>query len=337
MTTKDDIPPRQEQAVVVTTEGRQEMALPSSSAPRPPLSSPGHPFLLLTERMRQASKDHHDQSDKLVNMKLAFILTSKVLYAEAISLFWPIYAELESLLTVHKDHPQLGCLFKFLPLLRRAPLFEKDMAALLGGTIDDNKEGAVKELKRRRITVDGDTGIERFSPPELQEYITHLRRLSEEDPLLLLPYIYSMYSAILAGGAIIKRMVKTTLSLKTDAGVEMFHMSFSSRKEEEEEDNNEPADSTTFPGVMCTNRAEFRIAFRNTINEEMKISESDQLRIVKEAPQVFVRNNALVATARNTDAFRAVWSTFITWLWVILTSLGAVVLAVWMYPRLGTS
>jgi heme oxygenase len=144
-----------------------------------------------------------------------------------------------------------------------------------------------------------------------------------------------MYSAILAGGAIIKRVVKTTLSLKTDAGVEMFNMSFSSTEE-----GTEPADSTfpaTFPGVECTNRAEFRMAFRRTFNEEMELSESAQLRIVEEAPHVFVRNNALVATARDTDAFRTVWATFVTCLWAILASLGAVVLAVWMYPRLGTS
>jgi heme oxygenase len=297
-------------------------------ATRPPslvLRHPDDHGRSLTERMRQASKDQHDHSDKLVNVKLALVLTSKALYAEAISLFWPIYAELETLLKLHKTHPQLGRLYQLLPLLRRAPLFEKDMTALLVGTAkeeeDNNKdEGAATDLKRRRITVD-DNGIETFSPPELQTYITHLRKLSNEDPLLLLPYVYSMYSAILAGGAIIKRMVKTTFSLKTDAGVEMFLMSFSSKEEESQQQ------------PVFSNCAEFRTAFRRIIDDDMEISESDQVRIVKEAPRVFARNNALVATARDTDAFRTVWANFQTYLWMIPASVGAVILAVWLSPQ----
>jgi heme oxygenase len=285
----------------------------------------------LTERMRQASKDQHDQSDKLVNVKLALVLTSKALYAEAISLFLPIYAELEALMEIHKTHPQLGCLYQLLPVLRRAPLFEKDMTALLVGSANNKDEGVAADLKRRRITVD-DNGIETFSPPELQRYITHLRKLSKEDPLLLLPYIYSMYSAILAGGAIIKRMVKTTFSLKTDAGVEMFLMSFSSKEEvSQQQQQQQPQPQPGF-----SNRAEFRTAFRRIINDDMEISESDQVRIVEEAPRVFARNNALVATARDTDAFRTVWANFQTYLWMIPASVGAVILAVWMSSRLRT-
>jgi heme oxygenase len=86
----------------------------------------------LSQRMSQQTKNVHDQSDRLVNLKLAMVLTSKELYAEAISLFWPIYAELESLLERHKDHPQLRLYFPLLQVLRRAPKFEQDMAALLG-------------------------------------------------------------------------------------------------------------------------------------------------------------------------------------------------------------
>jgi heme oxygenase len=256
--------------------------------------------------MRHASKDLHDQSDKLVNLKLALILTSKPLYAEAISLFWPIYVELERILEVHKGHPELECLHELLPLLRRAQLFEKDMASLLGDGV------AARDLKARRIIVE--KGIERFSPPELQSYIVHLRKLSDDDPLLLVPYIYSMYSAILAGGAIIKRMVKTAFSLKTEAGTEMFQMSL---------------EESPFANV-----AEFRRVFRRKLDEDMKLSESDQARIIQEAPQVFIRNNALVATAQDTDAFREVHDIFLRYMLVLL-ALGAVLLAVWMYPRQG--
>lgn len=259
----------------------------------------------LSEKMRRASKDQHDRSDKLVNLKLGLILTSKPLYAEAISLFWPIYVELELILESHKNHPQLGYLHEVLPILRRGHLFEKDMMALMGN------ETATADLKLRRIKDEGRS--EQFSPRELQQYIDHLRKLSKDDPLLLLPYIYSMYSAILAGGSIIRRMVKKAFSLETESGVEMFQMSLE--------------------GSSFSNIAEFRTAFRQKLDEEMRISQADQDRIVKEAPQVFVRNNALVATAQDTDAFRRVWANCKRY-FLIIPSLGAILLAVWLYPRL---
>jgi len=265
------------------------------------------PSQSLTERMRHASKDRHDQSDKLVNLKLSLILTSKILYAEAISLFWPIYIELERIMEVHKDHPQLGQLYDFLPMLRRAPSFEKDMAYLMGDEI------LATQLQKRRIIVD--EGVERLSPPELGNYIDHLRRLSKNDPLLLLPYVYSMYSAILAGGSIIKRTVKAAFSLKTDSGVEMFIM---------------PLEGTKYRNIT-----EFRTAFRRTIDKmEETILEDDQIRIVQEAPHVFIRNNALVATARDTDAFRTVWAKVLQSIGFI-SAIGVVLLSVWMYPRSG--
>ena len=122
-----------------------------------------------------------------------------------------------------------------------------------------------------------------------------------------------MYSAILAGGSIIRRMVKKAFSLKTESGVEMFQMSLE--------------------GSSFSNIAEFRTAFRQKLDEEMRISPADQDRIVKEAPQVFVRNNALVATAQDTDAFRRVWANCKRY-FLIIPSLGAILFAVWLYPRL---
>jgi heme oxygenase len=65
----------------------------------------------LSQRMSQETKNVHDQSHRLVELKIAIVLTSKELYAKAISLFWPIFAELESFMESHKDHPQLKHLF----------------------------------------------------------------------------------------------------------------------------------------------------------------------------------------------------------------------------------
>jgi heme oxygenase len=257
--------------------------------------------LPLTQRMRDQSRELHDKSDKLVNLKLALALTSKPLYAEAISLFWPIYRELEVILEKHREHAQLRLLYPLLPQLRRASFFEQDMISLLG-----SKSSADLVMARRISMRDGQ---DQFSPPELQEYINHLRMLSEKDPLLLLPYFYSMYGAIFAGGAIIKRMVKRAFSLKNDEGVEMFNVSFQ---------------DSDFKNVT-----EFRNEMKRRLDEVMEISEDDKDRIVQESPQVFVRNNALVATAQDSDVFKEVWSKCRNYLLVIPT-VAVVVVGMWM-------
>ena len=257
----------------------------------------GDTDLPLTERMRNRSKDQHDKSDRLVNLKLALVLTSKPLYAEAISLFWPIYRELELLLQKNKEHPQLGRFQPLLPCLRRAHLFENDMRALLGD------KSSAEQLMSRRIYEE--EGREKFCPPELQEYIDHLRKLSDDDPLLLLPYAYSMYSAILAGGSIIKRMVRKAFSLKTDEGVETF--------------------TVLLEGSSFKNIADFRSALKRALNDEMEIADHDKERIVDETPKVFIRNNKLVATVKDTDVFQEVWGECRRYLLVILSLAVAIV------------
>ncbi|CAJ1911753.1 unnamed protein product [Cylindrotheca closterium] len=235
----------------------------------------------ITERMRKATHDVHETSDKLVNLKLAMVITSKPLYAEAISLFWPIYRELETLIEKHKDDSRLSAIYPLLPILQRAALFEKDMISLL-----ENDEKAAELLKARRIRTD-ENGKETFSPPELQTYINHLRKLSEEQPILLIPYIYSMYGAIMAGGTAIKRMVKRAFSLKTDGGVEMFGI---------------PLEGSDYKNVK-----EFRNDMKSKLEDEMELTAEEEVLILEEAPKVFIRNNALVATATDTEVFLNAW------------------------------
>jgi len=200
--------------------------------------------LLLSERMKAATKDVHDQSDKKVNIKLAIVLTSKELYAEAISLFWPIYRELEAALEKHKDHEQLKLLYPMLNILRRASRFEADMKYLVGNdkikaeqimnrrikchsnhkkshdndndNDNSNGNGNISSNNNDMMVVDVNDEVV-FHPPELQEYIDTLRHYSKTNPILLIPYIFAMYGAITAGGYMIKRMVKTAFRLPTSS------------------------------------------------------------------------------------------------------------------------
>ena len=129
--------------------------------------------LPLTERMRKGTRHIHDKSDKLVNLKLALVLTSRPLYGEAISLFAPIYAKLEEILDRQTaegggGHPELRKLGRFLPTLRRVAGFDADMACFLGA------EQLAAKARR-----------ERGEPPELAGYLARLEELERTDPILL--------------------------------------------------------------------------------------------------------------------------------------------------------
>ena len=235
----------------------------------------------LTERMRQATRTHHDTSNRLINLKLSVVLTSKPLYAEAISLFWPIFLELETLLEEHKNHEQLKFIYPLLNVMRRAPRFEDDFASLLGSEI------LVHEVMQRRLWTSGDSKL--YSPPELQSYIDRLRHLSKENPIVLVAYVYHMYSAIFAGGAIVKRMVKLAYGIKSDDGVQIFIL---------------PHDDE-FPNSQV-----FQNKFKRIINHDLQITESDKQQIIQESMQVFQRNNTLVATVKDSDIFAVVFRRF---------------------------
>lgn len=50
-----------------------------------------------------------------------------------------------------------------------------------------------------------------------------------QNPVLLVPYCYHMYSAILAGGQIIRKMVKKSFSLTDEQGLNTFEYNAKSR------------------------------------------------------------------------------------------------------------
>jgi len=286
--------------------------------------------LLLSERMKAATKDVHDQSDKKVNIKLAIVLTSKELYAEAISLFWPIYRELEAALEKHKDHEQLKLLYPMLKILRRASRFEADMKYLVGNdkikaeqimnrrikchynhkksndndNNDDNTNGNISSNNNDKMVVNDEVV---FHPPELQEYIDTLRHFSKTNPILLIPYIFAMYGAITAGGYMIKRMVKTAFRLPSTS-------STTTSDSDENNNNNNNKGVTMFVIELENTKFSSPKALLNEmkriLNEDMELTIEEEDSILKEAPRVFIRNNALIETVKDTPIFGTILNRF---------------------------
>jgi len=227
----------------------------------------------LTERMRTSTKTVHDRSDRLVNLKLGLALTSPQLYGEALGLFAPVYKTIEDILERHRDGGRLQPLAALLDEFRRSPGFDEDLRFYLG-------EDGASELRNRQKG----SG----APQELREYINRLEEIGREDPVRLVAYAYHMYMAVLAGGFMIRKLVKRTMRLKDDRGVGA--LSFG-------------------PDV---DTRDLRRRMKLCVNEELGLDEKEQVAVLEESGEVFRRNNEVVGTVRDSASFSRV---FAKWMW----------------------
>ncbi|KAL4128733.1 hypothetical protein PRNP1_007853 [Phytophthora ramorum] len=162
----------------------------------------------LTEQMRAATREIHSVSDNLVNLKLVVALTDKELYGRALMLFYYVYAQLESSIKIHKEHEAFSGLYELLDEIARADKIAKDLRYYLGE--------------------DWNT---KYQPtPAVQDYVKHLQELGKKNPILALPYCYHMYMAILAGGMMIKKLVKRSFKPPEGDGLNAFAFDVKSNK-----------------------------------------------------------------------------------------------------------
>ena len=239
----------------------------------------------LTERMRSSTKESHDKSDRLVNLKLALVLTSPKLYGESISLFFPIFERLESIIERLKgEEPQSGYaqlkkLKEIMPKLSRTAGFQSDISHYL--TSDERKAW------RERF----DEG----NPPELIQYLDHLDTLEKKDPIRILAYIYHLYMAIFAGGFIIQKMVRKTMGIPKDSniGVEAFGLSQSCIEQN-------------------ISSKSLRTQLKRLMNEDIgaSLSEHEIDSILDESHKVFDMNNKLVSSVQVSPTFETTMKEF---------------------------
>ena len=155
------------------------------------------PFVKL---MRQRTKNIHDRSDALVNLKLGLTLSDETIWSEGILTFTNIFLFLEEALDRNSDS-LLGDLD--VEGLRRTKAFEKDLESFYG----EKWQNKLKEMK--------DT-------PAVQNYISHLEHVESENPYLLSAYIYHLYMGLLSGGQILSAKKKITRQTNDSKGEEIF-------------------------------------------------------------------------------------------------------------------
>jgi heme oxygenase len=223
---------------------------------------------LLTDQMRAGTREEHSQSDKLVNLKLALVLTSPALYGEALGLFLPVFEKMEAIILRKPEHPQIGKLAPMMDVLGRSPGFRADLAYYL---TSERIEALAKEWKYGEHSV-------------VSEYLSRLEKLEKDDPVLVLAHAYHLYGGVLAGGQIIARMVRKAMGLPKDQdeGVEVFKV----------------RDETSI-----SNKGVFQ-KVKSIFNEELHLSDETRTALIREGKEVFRLNNALVGTVKGTQAWQ---------------------------------
>lgn len=136
---------------------------------------------LFSVQLRKATKNIHDLSDALVNAKLGVTISDDSVWAEGLLVFYEVFKFLEKSLNAHSDS-LIGDLL--IPEMARTEAFEEDLDFFFG----DWREGY--EIR-----------------PEVRQYLDHLKSLDNENPYLLIPYIYHLYMGLFSGGQILAAKV----------------------------------------------------------------------------------------------------------------------------------
>ena len=142
---------------------------------------------LFSVQLRKATKNIHDLSDALVNAKLGVTISDDSVWAEGLLVFYEVFKFLEKSLNSHSDS-LIGDLL--IPDMARTEAFEEDLDFFFG----DWREGY--QIR-----------------PEVRLYLDHLGSLDQENPYLLIPYIYHLYMGLFSGGQILAAKVNELIEL----------------------------------------------------------------------------------------------------------------------------
>lgn len=169
-----------------------------------------------------------------------------------------------------------------------------DVFAYLEGALDRLGSSLVGSLDiegmRRREAFEADLTfylgadwLETHKPrPEVQRYLDHLHSLEEENPHLLMAYIYHLYMGMLSGGQILRK--KRLLVGKLFGGGE----------------SDDAGNAVTHYGGYKIRQLKTQLA--EAMNEAAQLLDDvTRTQLIEESREVFVRNNEIVGTVKGTN------------------------------------
>lgn len=116
--------------------------------------------------------------------------------------------------------------------------------------------------------------------PEVQNYLQHLRKLEEQDPYLLIAYIYHLYMGLFSGGQVLRAKKFVSLSSVDKSEV--------------------AGNSVTSYGELSigTLKKELKMAI-NTLADNL--DQETRQAILEEGVNVFKLNNTIIASVKGVD------------------------------------
>merc|ERR1712025_75049 len=230
--------------------------------------------VLFSVQLRKATKNIHDVSDALVNAKLGVTISDDSVWAEGLLVFYEVFKFLEDSLRSHSDS-LIGDLL--IPGMARTEAFEEDLDHFYGNWKEDYKVRA-----------------------EVQQYLDHLKQLDDEDPYLLIPYIYHLYMGLFSGGQILQAKRKY-LSLNANAG--------------------QPRSGEAVTTYSQETIAGLKKKLRQAVNDLAdNLDEETKEAILTESVKVFELNNTVIKSVKgiNQVLFRRLFKFFIAAILLLL-------------------
>ena len=126
---------------------------------------------LFCDELREKTRREHDESDKLINIKLAIALTDFDTYGKVLADFYFVFQAIEDSLEQQKQYPYIAPLAKYLSQLTRVEKFEEDLRYFVG----ESWEQIVQPSNAA------------------EKYCARIGFIAEQNPYLLVAYVFCFY------------------------------------------------------------------------------------------------------------------------------------------------
>jgi len=211
---------------------------------------------LFSVQLRKATKNIHDLSDTLVNAKLGVTISDDSVWAEGLMVFYEVFKFLEKSLNSHSDS-LIGDLL--IPDMARTEAFEEDLDFFFGDWREDYQ-----------------------IRPEVRQYLDHLESLDQENPYLLIPYIYHLYMGLFSGGQILAAKRK--------------YLTLSGNK------NDDPPAGCAVTSYQNKTIKQLKNQLRQAVNDLAdNLDQELKQKILKESVKVFELNNVVIRSVKGVN------------------------------------
>lgn len=276
---------------------------------------PPTPKLLLTEELRQKTKDIHRKNDRLVTLGLFTFLDYQI-YRQLLLGFYYVFKTFEEEYGRHIQttgekqqwpvHPWVEHTYS--PDLRRTEAFEADLAYFYGPDWKDHVQPS----------------------KQVQEYMDHIRDISKRQPEKLVAYPATLYLGLFFGGQITRsKIIRSThffpsppekkLGGENDDGIAIFTFrdTAATREGAGSASSNDKAAASAVAGSkgkkMDLNKV--KAALKERLNSipgmndvpESKLTIQWREEIVEEAKEIFARNMDLMTSVEGVSKVWTRW------------------------------